>query len=229
MTVLKNFPPKKILIVDDSLPNLTLLYHLLQKNGFQAIKAQNGYECIQATVNQKPDLVLLDIIMPDIDGIEVCRRMRNDSRIAHLPIIFVTAATDDTTLSRAFDAGGSDYIRKPVNKIELLKRIQAAFVHEELMQKNRDEEKLRGVLSLSGTICHEINQPLQYISGVSQLLMMDLEKNTPTYEMVVKMKSQVDRLGEITQKLMQINKIDEVNYLGDTKMLSLDPGISSRP
>ncbi len=213
---------KKILIVDDTTTNLKLLYHILQNNNFQVISAENGYDCIKATVNQKPDLVLLDIMMPDIDGIEVCRRLRSDSRVGHLPIIFVTAATDDMTLSRAFDAGGSDYIRKPVNRVELLKRIQAAFDHEALIQKNQEEEKLRSVLSLSGTICHEINQPLQYISGVSQLLMLDLEKGSPSYEMVVKMKSQVDRLGEITRKLMKINKVDEISYIGDTRILSLD-------
>ncbi len=218
----KNLSQKKILIVDDSSTNLKLLHHILLNNRFQVISAENGYDCIQATVNHKPDLVLLDIMMPDIDGIEVCRRLRNDSRVSHLPIIFVTAATDDMTLSRAFDAGGSDYIRKPVNRVELLKRIQAAFVHEALMLKNQEEQKLRSVLSLSGTICHEINQPLQYISGVSQLLMLDLEKSSPSYEMVVKMKTQVDRLGEITRKLMKINKVDEVGYIGDTKILSLD-------
>lgn len=213
---------KKILIVDDSSTNLKILYHILLKNGFQVISAENGYDCIQMTVNQKPDLVLLDIMMPEIDGIEVCRRLRKDSRIDHIPIIFVTAATDDNTLSKAFDAGGSDYIRKPINRVELLKRIQAAFAHEALMEKNREEEKLRGVLSLSGTICHEINQPLQYISGVSQLLMMDLDKNSSAYEMVAKMKTQVDRLGEITNKLMKLNKVDEIGYVGDTKILSLD-------
>lgn len=220
--MVKHLSQKKILIVDDSETNLKILYHLLIQKGFQVISAQNGHDCIRMTLDQKPDLLLLDIMMPEIDGIEVCRRLRSDSRVAYLPIIFVTAATDDHTLSKAFDAGGSDYIRKPVNRVELLKRIQAAFVHEELQEKNREEETLRSLLSLSGTICHEINQPLQYISGVSQLLLMDLDKKSPSYEKVVKMKTQVDRLGDITRKLMKINKVKEVDYVGDTRIFSLD-------
>lgn len=219
--MLNKYANKRILVADDLRTNRKLLEQMLQKSGFQTISANSGTECIQKVSAQLPDLILLDIMMPDVDGIAVCRRLRNDSRVGAIPIIFVTAATDDGTLSRAFDAGGNDYIRKPVNKIELIKRIQAAFLNETLAQKNKEEEKLRSVLSMSGTICHEINQPLQYISGISQLLLMDLEKGSPAFEKVVKMKAQIDRMGEITKKLMQINRVDAINYVGDTQILSL--------
>ena len=212
---------KTILVVDDMRTNRSMIEFMLQKNGYRTLSAASGIECIQMATSKQPDLILLDIMMPDLDGIAVCRRLRNDPRTGSLPIIYVTSDTDDNTLSRAFDAGGNDYIRKPINKIELIKRVQAAFLNETLAQKNKEEEKLRSVLSMSGTICHEINQPLQYISGISQLLLMDLKPGTPAYEKIVKMKAQIDRMGEITKRLMKVSRVDAVSYVGDTKILSL--------
>ena len=215
------FYNKTILIADDVATNRKMLEFLLEKIGYQTIGVSSGYDCLQEARTRKPDLLLLDIMMPDISGIDVCKRLRADSATRMIPVIFVTAATDNLTLSNAFDAGGNDYIRKPINGIELTKRVQAVFEHEKLIETNREEEKLRGILSMSGTICHELNQPLQYISGACQLLLMDLEKGSPAYNRVIKMKEQVDRIGEMTKKLMQINKTETRSYVGDTRILSI--------
>ncbi len=215
------FSDKTILIADDLTNNRKMLEFLLEKIGYRTIGVNSGHECLREARNGKPNLLLLDIMMPDISGIEVCKRLRADAATATLPIIFVTAATDDQTLSKAFDAGGNDYIRKPINGIELTKRVQAVFEHEKLIETNRAEQTLRGALSMSGTICHELNQPLQYISGACQILLMDLDKGSPAYNRVVKMKEQIDRLGEMTKKLMQINKVEARSYVGETKILSL--------
>ena len=213
--------PKTILVADDLKTNRKMLQSILEKEGYLTIGAEKGYECIQLALDKRPNLILLDIRMPDINGIDVCRRLRGDSCMDAVQIIFVTAATDDRTLSQAFDAGGYDYIRKPVNRIELVKRIQAAFVHEKLIEKQQEENKLRSVLSMSGTVCHELNQPLQYISGNCQLLMMDLEKGSTAFQRVEKMKKQIDRMGSITKRLMQVSRVDAYTYLGETQILSI--------
>lgn len=210
---------KTILIADDLATNRKMLEFLLQKTGYRTIGVNSGYDCLKEARSKKPDLLLLDIMMPDISGIDVCKRLRADAATEMMPVIFVTAATDDLTLSNAFDAGGNDYIRKPVNGIELTKRVQAVFDQEKIIETNREDEKLRGILSMSGTICHELNQPLQYISGACQILLMDLERGSPAYNRVIKMKEQVDRIGEMTKKLMQINKVEARSYVGDTKIL----------
>ncbi len=215
------FSNKTILIADDLTTNRKMLQFLLEKRGYRTIGVNSGYACLQEARNRKPDLLLLDIMMPDISGIDVCKRLRADSATGMLPIIFVTAATDDLTLSKAFDAGGNDYIRKPINGIELTKRVQAIFEQEKFIETNREEEKLRGVLAMSGTICHELNQPLQFISGNCQLLLMDLEKGSPAYNRVTKMKEQIDRLGDMTKKLTQISRVETRSYVGDTKILSI--------
>ncbi len=216
-----HFRSKTILIADDLATNRKMLEFLLGKIGYRTVGVSSGYDCLKEARNRRPDLLLLDIMMPDISGIDVCKRLRADSATELMPVIFVTAATDDQTLSNAFDAGGNDYIRKPINAMELTKRVQAVFEHEKLIETNREEEKLRGALSMSGTICHELNQPLQYISGNCQLLLMDLAKGSPAYNRVIKMKEQVDRMGEMTRKLMQISKAETRDYVGDTRILSI--------
>ncbi|MEZ4550889.1 MAG: response regulator [Desulfobacterales bacterium] len=207
--------------------NRKMLQSMLEKNGYRTIAVDSGYSCIQTARDQEPDLIVLDIFLPDISGISVCRKLRNDLGLNAMPIIFVTAATDDDTLSRAYEAGGSDYIRKPVNKIELIKRVQAVFDGQTLGERKKEEEKLRSVLSMSGTICHELSQPLQYISGMAQLLLNDLEKGSAAHQKVDKMKTQIDRIAEITKKLLHLNRVDACTYIGDTKILSLNGQESS--
>lgn len=215
------FANKTILVVDDSSTNRKLLELLLQKTGYRTVSATCGYECLQMVRNSKPDLILLDIQMEDISGIEVCKRLRADSLARMTPVIFVTAATDYQTLSKAFDAGANDYIRKPVNAIDLTKRVQAVFEHEKLVEIDREDQKLRGVIAMSGTVCHELNQPLQYIAGSCQILLMDLEKGSPSYNRVVKMKEQIDRLGELTKKLMEMNRMETRDYVGGSQIIAL--------
>jgi CheY-like chemotaxis protein len=212
---------RTILIADDSSINRMLMQGLLHRYGYATIGVSGGIECIEQVKRHRPDLVLLDIMMPDVTGIEVCKTLQKDMAVASIPVIFVTGATDDATLSQAFEAGGTDYVRKPVNKIELLKRIQSALEHQQLIEKQREEDKLRCVLNMGGTICHELNQPLQYISGMAQMLAMDLERGSKAYNTVVKMQAQIERMSEITNKMKSINTVETRNYLGDTRIIKI--------
>lgn len=212
---------RRVLVVDDVSTNRKLLQNILDKKGYRTSIAENGYDCIRAVLEQRPDLILLDIKMPDINGIEVCRKLRRDPRVGPIPILFVTGDTDAHTLSQAFDAGGNDYIRKPVNNVELLKRVQATFEYIDLIEAKKREDQLKNILSMNGTVCHELNQPMQYISGMSQLLLMDLEKSSPVYDKVAKIKSQIDRMDKIIKNLTRLNSLDSQNYLGDASDASL--------
>lgn len=214
--------PKTILIAEDLASSRIMLEALLKKQGHRTIGVDGGYKCIQTAQNQKVDLILLDIVMPDLSGIDVCKRLRNNPSTSSTPIIFVTSATDDSTLSKAFDAGANDYIRKPVNNIELVKRVQAAFDHELLQTKQNEEVQLRNLLAMNGTICHELNQPLQYLSGMLEVFEDDVEKGSGAFNRVKKMQIQIKRMAEITQKLQRITKIESTNYVGASRILKLD-------
>jgi len=132
-----------ILVVDDSAVSSMVVSMMLKKNSeYCTVRAWDGLECIKKAKEVKPDLILLDIQMPGMNGIEVCNILKKNQRTCDIPVIFVTASTDDETLREAFGAGGTDYVRKPVNKIELLARIKSVLLHRKMEKKLMEEEKL---------------------------------------------------------------------------------------
>lgn len=113
-----------VLIVDDSPVNLTLLESILGKMGCTSVPAASGFEALKITEASKPDIILLDIVMPDLDGIEVCRRLKQNPATAATPVIFITAQDDDNLLRDGFKAGAVDFLRKPYSSDELMARMQ---------------------------------------------------------------------------------------------------------
>lgn len=116
-----------ILVVDDEQDLLDLIEYNLKKEGYRVLKAENGVEALEVAKDQKPDLVLLDIMMPKMDGLEVCRRMRSDGKLHHIPVIFLTARGDEKTEVEGLDLGADDYISKPISTTKLISRIKAVL------------------------------------------------------------------------------------------------------
>ncbi|MFO7847615.1 MAG: response regulator transcription factor [Balneolaceae bacterium] len=116
-----------ILVVDDEQDLLDLIEYNLKKEGFQVLKAENGIEALEVAREQNPDLVLLDIMMPKMDGLEVCEKMRSDSELRHIPIIFLTARGDEKTEVEGLDLGADDYVTKPISTTKLISRIKAVL------------------------------------------------------------------------------------------------------
>lgn len=118
---------KTILVVDDEQDLLDLIEYNLRKEGFKVLKAENGIEALQAARDNPVDLVLLDIMMPKMDGLEVCNRMRADMELKHIPIIFLTARGDEKTEVEGLDTGADDYVTKPISTTKLISRIKAVL------------------------------------------------------------------------------------------------------
>lgn len=116
-----------ILVVDDEQDLLDLIEYNLKKEGFDVIKAEDGEEGIRMARKHGPDLVLLDIMMPNMDGIEVLEIMRGDERLKRIPIIFLTARGDEKTEVEGLNKGGDDYITKPISTTKLISRIKAVL------------------------------------------------------------------------------------------------------
>lgn len=147
---MKNSTPL-ILVVDDNSQNIQYLGSLLIERDFEVGVAQNGVEALDFIKQKQPDLILLDIMMPEMDGIEFCTLLKKHDHLSHIPVIFLTAKTDTSDIVKGFDVGGVDYITKPFIAAELLARVKT---HLEIVylrnlipicsccKKIRDEEGL---------------------------------------------------------------------------------------
>jgi len=119
---------KKILVVDDELESVKLVGLMLQRRGYEIVAARSGAQALAKAQTENPDLVLLDVMMPDMDGYEVCRQLRADSTTASLPIIMFTARTMVDDKVAGFQAGADDYLTKPIHPDELASRVEAVLL-----------------------------------------------------------------------------------------------------
>src|SRR6267378_1379653 len=117
--------PPRILVVDDSPANVEILQMRLQAQGYEIKTAADGEEALTAVREHQPDLILLDVMMPKLDGIEVCRRLRADPGVPFVPIILVTAKSDTKDVVAGLDAGGDEYLTKPVDQAALVGRVKS--------------------------------------------------------------------------------------------------------
>ncbi len=136
----------KIAIIDDEEDIRDILAYNLQKEGFQVFVAENGKKGIELCKNEKPDLILLDVMMPGMDGIEVCENIRNTAGLENTLICFLTARNEDYSQIAGLDAGADDYIAKPIKPRVLISRINALLRRKESAVTPQD---LEGVLSIN--------------------------------------------------------------------------------
>ena len=132
-----------ILAVDDTPSDLELLAKILEREGYNLALAKDGSQALDLAAKEKPDLILLDIFMPGMDGIEICRRLKADPAIQDIPVIFVTSQSGSDEVLAGFEAGAVDYVTKPFRIPELLARVH---VQAELRRVQREIRSLRGIL-----------------------------------------------------------------------------------
>jgi diguanylate cyclase (GGDEF)-like protein len=118
---------EKILVVDDSHFNVKILSDILEAENYTVFSANNGFPVLEMAHTIQPDVILLDIMMPGIDGFEVCKILKNEYEVRDIPVIMVTARTDGKDIKRALEIGAFDYIKKPFDEIEVIARIQSAL------------------------------------------------------------------------------------------------------
>ena len=126
---------KKVLVVDDDEDIVNLVGSLLENEGYQTLRAFNGREAFDRALAEHPDLIIADIMMPEMDGWEFCWRVRENDQLGETPFIFLTARADVMDQIRGSEIGADDYIIKPFRKQELLKRVQNTFEVIELLRK----------------------------------------------------------------------------------------------
>jgi len=198
-----------ILIVDDNSVSIRMLVHVLKKKDYELAISKNGSQALTMLEDIQPDLILLDIMMPDLDGFKVCRTLKDNPRTKEIPIIFLTAKEETEDLVQAFELGAVDYVTKPFNGLELLARVQTHLdlkfardtqkellikLEEKLIEIKEKNEKLEELNKIKkefiGMAAHDLRNPLGVIKVTSEyLLISDLNDNLS--------EEQIDLLREI--------------------------------
>ncbi len=174
-TMFKDLNPK-ILIIDDIAENIKVAANVLKKNNFNISYAKNGKAGIERAEKVHFDLILLDVMMPEMDGFEVCRRLKHNDKTKEIPVIFLTAKADEESLRKGFDAGGVDFITKPFKASELIARVnthiqlkyiqdQLSKTNEEIRLANENKDKLLSI------IAHDLRNPFSVLITFSKLIM----------------------------------------------------------
>ena len=142
----------KVLVVDDNIKNVRLLTEILEDEGYIVFTCSNGLDVLKYAREIMPDIILLDIMMPGMDGFEVCKLLKIDFAIRDIPVIMVTAKTDGSDIKKAMELGAFDYIKKPVDEVEVTARVQSALrfkQHQDKLKEMAMKDGLTGVYNHS--------------------------------------------------------------------------------
>lgn len=223
-----------ILVVDDQPENFDTIEALLHDQDYQLYYASSGQEAIDSLDIFQPDLILLDVMMPGLNGIEVCRKIKALPQWQTVPIVMVTALTSKEDLDQCIQAGADDFISKPVNRIELRARVHSMLRIKQqydnikmlsklqentidLLQTNLTE--LRG--NLASSLPHELNTPLNGLFGVIGLLLEDYEEMSleEVHEMLILAKKSALRLDRLTHRFLNYVQLE---FIPETHQIELE-------
>lgn len=173
----------KILIVDDILSNVLLLKALLKNEKYRTVTAGNGTEALKAVEQEPVDLILLDVMMPDISGFDVAKQLKSDPKYKDIPIIFLTALNSTADIVKGFQSGGSDFISKPFNKEELIIRIshQISLIAAKNIILRQTEElisTIKGRDKLYSVIAHDLRGPMGSIKMMLNMLLLSTDSKS---------------------------------------------------
>ncbi|EQC45496.1 PleD family two-component system response regulator [Bacteriovorax sp. Seq25_V] len=209
----------RILVVDDDRINNKMICKKLEKRGFEVVEAFNGHECLEAVENKQIDLVLLDIMMPDMFGSDVLVELRKNYSAFELPIIMVTGKSETEDIVECLRAGANDYIVKPINIEVALARISAQLTLKKMHHENLSKAELETAQAMIVTYNHEINNPLTIALGL-----LGRVKGEENLENVAKISDALFRIVDIVKKIQQISnetQLKHSSYTDQEKMIKL--------
>lgn len=210
-------PLPKILVVDDQLLNIRLLERKLQMNRMDVISCTNGPEAIRLANTEKPDVILLDIMMAGMNGIEVCRQLKKADETREIPVIFITALNSKEEKIEGLGVGAADYVTKPFELDETLARVrtQMRIVEEhrrnlELTRQLEQSRRQSAIMHLTEGIAHNINNLLGVMLGYVNLLQMNSGKPEKVLGSCEKLEHAIQRVTRIVRQLQVIGHFKSV-------------------
>jgi signal transduction histidine kinase len=196
-----------ILYVDDAVRNFPIMAGIFKSEGCKLSFAVSGEDALEQTRNEQFDLILLDIIMPDMDGYETCRRLQNNFNTRAIPVIFLTEKTDTQSLVKGFEVGAQDFITKPFKPLELLARVKTHLKLKDALSKLNKTIATRD--KFFAIISHDLKGPFNAILGYSQLLSddYDLFDDTERKSFITDMHNASKRLYSMVENLLDWSRI----------------------
>lgn len=170
----------KVFVVDDNKKNIRLLQEILEDNQFEVHSFEDGLSVVTMAKELKPDIILLDIMMPQLDGFEVCRQLKNDMGTRDIPVIMITAKAEGEDVKKALELGVFDYIKKPIDEVETLARINAALryqEHQDQLQQLAMKDSLTGLYNhalLTDSLERELRKAIR-TNGRVAYAMLDID------------------------------------------------------
>jgi two-component system sensor histidine kinase/response regulator len=216
----------KILIVDDTIDTVELLRKRLRSEGYETAEAYDGEECLSRVDEVRPDLVILDVMMPKLNGYEVCKRLKSDENTRYIPVLMLTAKSEVVDKIRGLDIGADDYLAKPFDYKELSARVRSLLKIKAAHEKLAEEEKSVALDQMMDEVAHEVRNPLVSIGGFARRVYESLPEgnlNKKYMEMIIE---DVARLENIVKQLIEIKStsllyMEPVN-INDVIMKALD-------
>ncbi|MEQ8187599.1 MAG: response regulator [Candidatus Eremiobacterota bacterium] len=198
----------KILIVDDQPANLSILFDCLDNLNATVLLAQTGKRAVELARREAPDIIILDIVMPEMDGYQVCAVLKEQEKIRDIPVIFMSALSDTANILKGFDVGGVDYITKPIHYQEAIARISThlklRYMEQErvkMKEKLKEKEKLESLAVMAGGMAHNYNNILTGILGYAEFALIDLPVDSPVRESIQEVIKSGQRAAEITKEI----------------------------
>lgn len=226
MMIEKNEVPE-ILVVDDEPENVVLLERILKASGYEVRAAYDGAEALQTVESGNPDIVLLDLMLPDMSGYEVCSRLHNNPETQHIPVIIITAHGPETSAKvKGLRSGANDYLTRPIDPDELLARIETQIRLKELENQRVLAEKLITIDQMVATLQHEINNPLTGVLGYSYILLAQIRSEEVPMSQIEKALVTIlesgERIKEVMDKLRSITSPILREYAPGESMIDLE-------
>lgn len=204
----------KLLIAEDNPTVQAILKNSVTQWGFQVVCTKNGVDALNILTKQDgPQLALIDWMMPEMDGLTLCKKIRQLQGHKPFYLVILTSNSQQNDIIQGLNAGADDYITKPFNKNELQSRVNVGRRMISMMNNQCENDRLQGALDMARTICHEMNQPLQVITGFSELLTSKMSEGDQHYKEIKQIQQSALRIGGLNRKIMNVSRCCYKNYL----------------
>jgi DNA-binding response OmpR family regulator len=195
----------KIFVVTEDPNVLKSASAILSEAGYAIHGASDGQDCAISAQRLKPDLILVDTAA-DWGDVEKLRHLKADSALSRIPVVLMITDFHNRTLEAAFQAGAADCIRKPLNRFELRWRIERLVKPIQSTEQPKDAQNYKEILETAAEVCHKLNQPLQYVMGTIQFLLMDMSTEDKLFERLDMVRQKAELMGDITRKLTTLTR-----------------------